>query len=58
MISRSICARYNFDASIAIGLHEFMQSSYKKTWKATFDVIVSDCALKSFLFGTRIPKNN
>jgi len=25
-------------------------------WKPTFDVIVSDCALKPFLFGTRILK--
>jgi len=29
-------------------------------WKPTFDVIVGlhDCALKSFVFGTRIPKSN
>jgi len=27
-------------------------------WKPTFGVIVSDCALKSFVFGTRIPKSN
>jgi len=27
-------------------------------WKPTFDVIVSDYALKSFVFGTRIPKSN
>jgi len=27
-------------------------------WKPTYDVIVSDCALKTFVFGTRIPKSN
>jgi len=29
-----------------------------KTWLPIFDVIVSDYALKSFVFGTRIPKSN
>jgi len=27
-------------------------------WKPTFDVTVSDCALKSFIFGARIPMSN
>jgi len=27
-------------------------------WKPTFDVIVSNCALLPFIFGTRIPKSN
>jgi len=27
-------------------------------WKPTFDVIVSDCELKSFVFSTRIRKSN
>jgi len=26
-------------------------------WKPTYDIIVSDCALKSFVFGARIPKS-
>jgi len=26
--------------------------------ETSFDVIVSDCALKSLVFGTRIPKSN
>jgi len=29
-----------------------------KTWLPIFDVIVSDYALKFFVFGTRIPKSN
>jgi len=27
-------------------------------WKPTFDVIVSDCVLKSFVFSTCNPKSN
>jgi len=27
-------------------------------WKPTYDVVVSDCAIKSFVFGSRIPKSN
>jgi len=27
-------------------------------WKPTFDVVVSDCAFKFFVFGTGIHKNN
>jgi len=34
------------------------QSWYKNmVWKPTFDVIVSNCGFKSFVFGTRIPKS-
>jgi len=27
-------------------------------WKSTFDIIVSDCALKSFVVNIRIPMSN
>jgi len=51
----------NLSQLISRGLNVWLkQSLYKKHGLETyFDVIVSDCALiKSFVFGTRIPKSN
>jgi len=45
--------------NIKISLHILRKVDVKKNmlWKPIFDVIVSDCALKSFVCGTRIPKS-